>query len=83
MQKLNIRSFPYLGILNLVRPGVNLFNRLLGSYKQLIGSHSETSLSILSNSIEKSIYKIRRLKIKIKGKIDKEILKKKFNIYDF
>ncbi len=56
------KHLPAIGIINSMRSGGNMLNRLLDSHPQLLTNHSETFFGIFSDSSEKSNYQLRRFK---------------------
>ena len=60
---------PAIGIVNSMRSGGNMLNRLLDSHPQLLTNHSETFFGVFSDSSEKSKYQLRRFN----GNYDKKL----------
>ena len=70
------KSLSAIAIINSMRSGGNLLNRLLDSHPQILTNHSETFFGVFSDTSEKSKYQIRKFKkIFSKKKILKIFLK--------
>ena len=61
---------PAIGIINSMRSGGNMLNRLLDSHPQLLTNHSETFFGVFSDSSEKSKHQIRRFNRKYNKKLN-------------